>query len=365
MVDSDGNISGLGEGACTVTVTDAANCTETATFQIVEPDELSIDNVIIVDDTDGDSKGSISLEVSGGTGDLDYNWSEAGLPNSPLAENLFGGTYSVTITDENDCELIATYEVEGIRIVGTVVGVSCFGEVDGGVDIVITGGSGNYDISWTCNGQIDPDGSINGLPAGEVCTITVMDMDTDLSAEATFTITGPDAALNGEFKFNDCDEDISMAEVIIAGGTEPYDITWNTIPPQSGPTANDLEPGQDLIVIVRDANDCELMLTGRNTVCQDGDECFKSIEAITPNRDGKNDYLIIDCVFDYNNRLTIYNRWGQEVYQVDNYQNDWEGTESGGSNVEDGTYYWVLEVFVTGVDTRVYKGHVTVYREFN
>ena len=42
---------------------------------------------------------------------------------------------------------------------------------------------------------------------------------------------------------------------------------------------------------------------------------------ITPNGDGKNDVLVIDNIQLYpGNTLTIYNRWGREVYKTTNYQ---------------------------------------------
>lgn len=64
---------------------------------------------------------------------------------------------------------------------------------------------------------------------------------------------------------------------------------------------------------------------------------------ITPNGDGQNDVLDLsgvtagdDCEF------TVYTRWGTPVYNQAIYTNDWSGTTDGGSQLEDGTYYYVL-----------------------
>jgi gliding motility-associated-like protein len=62
---------------------------------------------------------------------------------------------------------------------------------------------------------------------------------------------------------------------------------------------------------------------------------------ITPNGDGKNDVLIIDNIQLYpGNSLTIFNRWGREVYQTTNYQNNW-GMDAG---LAPGNYFYLLKL---------------------
>jgi len=76
---------------------------------------------------------------------------------------------------------------------------------------------------------------------------------------------------------------------------------------------------------------------------------------MTPNGDGTNDLFTIRNVdaYDYN-KLTIQSRWGTIVYQVENYQNDWDG-----GNVSDGVYFYVLEIW-EGTDVINYYGTITV-----
>jgi gliding motility-associated-like protein len=67
---------------------------------------------------------------------------------------------------------------------------------------------------------------------------------------------------------------------------------------------------------------------------------------ISPNGDGKNDYLIIPGILRYQpNHLMIYNRWGNIVFETNNYQNDWAGTDNKGVDLPDGTYYYILDFF--------------------
>ncbi len=65
---------------------------------------------------------------------------------------------------------------------------------------------------------------------------------------------------------------------------------------------------------------------------------------ITPNGDGRNEYFVIRNLLQYDYRpIVIKNRWGRTVYQSQQYNNDWNG-----SNVPDGVYYGVLQIEVDG-----------------
>ena len=61
--------------------------------------------------------------------------------------------------------------------------------------------------------------------------------------------------------------------------------------------------------------------------------------AFSPNGDGVNDTFVIEGLKSVDNSITIFNRWGTEVYRSTNYQNDWNGSELPG-----GTYYYVLRI---------------------
>jgi gliding motility-associated-like protein len=69
---------------------------------------------------------------------------------------------------------------------------------------------------------------------------------------------------------------------------------------------------------------------------------------ITPNGDGLNDKWIIDCIENFpDNKVTIFNRWGDSVNSFKNYDNVshvWNGTTTDGKPLPDGTYYYVLTI---------------------
>jgi gliding motility-associated-like protein len=74
----------------------------------------------------------------------------------------------------------------------------------------------------------------------------------------------------------------------------------------------------------------------------------------TPNNDNVNDVLEFANVQYYRNELTVYNRWGQKVFEANNYQNTWRAADQ-----PDGTYFYTL---LLTDSAKEYKGHVTLLR---
>ncbi len=103
------SIDGLCEGTYIVTITDDNECEIIDSFYISEPPELAFDNIVKNDITDTNSKGSIQVNISGGTQNYTFGWTG---PNSFLStskniDNLEAGCYTLTVTDANGCTLVS------------------------------------------------------------------------------------------------------------------------------------------------------------------------------------------------------------------------------------------------------------------
>ncbi|ALL07954.1 hypothetical protein AQ505_22205 [Pedobacter sp. PACM 27299] len=79
---------------------------------------------------------------------------------------------------------------------------------------------------------------------------------------------------------------------------------------------------------------------------------------ITPNGDGSNDTFKIKGLENYpGTQVTIFNRWGNEVYRSDNYNNDWNG-----SQLNEGTYYYLILRREKSGTTTPFKGWLFIKR---
>jgi gliding motility-associated-like protein len=85
--------------------------------------------------------------------------------------------------------------------------------------------------------------------------------------------------------------------------------------------------------------------------------------AFTPNGDGKNDLfqptLGIDAV---GVDMTIFNRWGAEIYHTGKPNSGWDGTYKGKQPADVGTYQYVIKVRFRQGDVKTYTGDFTLIR---
>ncbi len=87
--------------------------------------------------------------------------------------------------------------------------------------------------------------------------------------------------------------------------------------------------------------------------------------AITPNGDGLNETFVFDILNlrpdDFpDNELIIFNRWGDVIFDAKPYNNDWDGVSNAGTQVPEGTYYYILRLNIG--QGEIIRGDVTVIR---
>ncbi|WP_066758704.1 T9SS type B sorting domain-containing protein [Crocinitomix algicola] len=259
------SISGLCPGEYQIVITDDNGCVSSPSIvEVTEPTEIIIDiastNPSCYDLCDG----SAIVTASGGTPGYSYTWSPtpgAG-DGTPTPSDMCADTYTVTVTDDNGCDNVASFTLtlpDEYDISSTVTDLACFGDTDGAIDIIVnSGGSGaGYTYTWSPTPPIgDGSPNVGGLTEG-TWSVTISDSefcDTTL----TFTITSPSelivdgsvishASCNGE-----CN---GSAEIEITGGTPTYSILWDDPLAQTSLVASDL-CADTYTVTVTDDNGC-------------------------------------------------------------------------------------------------------------
>ncbi len=358
-------VTGLGPDTCILVVEELGTpCVFEFEFVINEPDELTIDEINLVDD-DGTDSGEISVVVSGGTAPYIFDWGPGDLPNSPELTGVPGGNYTLVVTDANGCQVDAgTIRLPGALEIGALIqDVACRGEETGSITLMVAGGSGDYAYQWICDsGQSSTTSSIDGVGAG-ICSVTITDNESGVVIEEEFEVNEPNMDLNLEILSLECNDFTNQADLnlLATGGVSPYQFSIDGTQFQGSNTFTNM-PSGEWEVFVRDNGGCVRSFEIEVPNCFDED-CFEGRLVITPNGSGRNDNLIIKCAETTNNVLRIFNRGGQVIFEQNNYRNDWEGTTNRGNAVNEDTYMWVLEVFDNAGGREVYRGTVTVLRE--
>lgn len=242
------NISGLDYGTYGVSVYDNNGCSSSGSIDIDEPSEILLSASMTTDvSCYGYSDGEGEINVSGGTEPYDLDWDNGttsgnltGVLNGTHSiSGLTAGTYTVTATDNNSCTITTTFDVtEPPQITNTITITShanCYGTTDGGFDILISGGTANYNLDWTngtysdnlTNVDIGPH-HITNIPGGNY-SLTITDANTCEQIE-TFTITEPTELLlteNANTNVSCLGGTNGSIEIDINGGTPLYDLTWD------------------------------------------------------------------------------------------------------------------------------------------
>ena len=149
-----------------MTVTDDNNCTKVATYQVTQPADLVITLVNLSDESCfGEDDGAITIAISGGVTPYFAEWSNGFIGTT--ITGLTPDTYSVTVTDNNDCTKTASYTINTGGIVNVTLQqiqhVTCNGGNDGAITVSASGGEAPYTYLWS-NGGSGP--TISSLAAG-------------------------------------------------------------------------------------------------------------------------------------------------------------------------------------------------------
>ncbi len=335
------DIAGVTAGHYEVVVTDTNGCQLSLAIDLTEPTAIT-SSIATTPSSCTSANGTADLSVNGGVQPYNYIWS-----NTSTNEDLNGvvsGNYYVNITDMNGCShLDYAYvdNVSALAITSTINNANCFGNADGAVNVTILNGTEPYTFTWS-NGATTED--ITNVTSGFYSVIildaagcTVLDtFNIEQPTQLVLSLFSP--FTNGTYNISSYQGTDGSITSYVNGGVSPYNYLWSTN--ATTPDLNNLSAGI-YIVVVSDSIGCTI---------SDTIKLIDPLEmalptGLSPNGDGLNDYFVVHGLDIFpNNSIIIYNRWGNEVYKKDNYQNDWNGTTTSGDYLPDGTYFVILEI---------------------
>ncbi|PLX13544.1 MAG: hypothetical protein C0594_01095, partial [Marinilabiliales bacterium] len=212
-----------------VTVFDAAGCQETGIIEITEPQVLSLSVDLTQNPSCPESCDAIiSVLPNGGTSPYNYQWStNANGETSDYSGGLCEGSYTITVTDANNClNTVSTIltDPDPISISFDVTNAHC-NLSDGAISSIVSGGTGTYYYYWD-NGQTST--LINNIPAGTY-NLSIND-DNGCAASQSILVenlNGPEIGFSAESPTCSGNEDGILATVV-SGGTPDYNYLWST-----------------------------------------------------------------------------------------------------------------------------------------
>ncbi len=383
------NISNLAGGTYTVTITDESNVPRTTTATLTVQSSLAITNVNETSIFSGGFQvsasnacdGAANVSFTGAVGNASILWSNNA--TNAGTNTLCGGAYSVTVTDGLGCSSVWS---DALTVPPTVAGltetsspISCHGACNGAARVSVSGGVAPYNVEWS-TGQNEPVASGNDFSeavnlCGGTYTVTITDnngataiVDVVVEEPAQITVQFSDPIVPNTF--NSCDGQLFAN---VSGAVAPVNIIWSGSLGHSGtgPRSEGLCANEVVQYIVTDANNCAAILT--DTVPYPVDGCLRVRPVLTPaDQDGNNDYVHITCIETVKHRVEIYNRWGQIVFETEDYQNNddvnpgstttWYGLNKSGQAFAEGVYYYILTYLDVDGNEKQLKGHINLLK---
>ncbi len=229
--DDTEDLSNLGVGVYNLNVFESpTGCISVASVTLIEPADLDLTSNIQDLACFNDNSGNIDINVTGGTQPYNFDWDNlAGTNNTEDQPNINAGTYQVTVTDNNGCVIIDSYDIFEpleIGITAVITNNQCFGDAQGAIDVTIADGVAPYQYTWDTPSTSEDE---TLLAAGSYL-FTVTD-DNGCSRDSLFTITEPNQiifdAVVTDANCNISDGDITTN---VSGGTltsPDYSYNWN------------------------------------------------------------------------------------------------------------------------------------------
>jgi len=228
------NLTGLSAGTYTLTATDGSGCLAVSppfVINNVAGPSVNSGAIVITNGTCGQSNGAISGITATGSS-LTYVW-DNGAGTLINAENLSPGSYSLTVTDNFGCSVIAgPYTISSpagpvLNVGGVVIQAASCGVSNGSITGITSTGSG---LIYNWNNGIANTLDLTNQPAGNY-TLIVTDANNCTATSSVFTINSTGNLVLTSTSAVIVDEHCSQADgsisgIVVSGGTNPIAYSW-------------------------------------------------------------------------------------------------------------------------------------------
>ncbi len=258
----------LTAGTYTVKIKDSYNCVlDGPVIDIIEPTELKIDAILSenIKDCYGDNTGSITIQSSGGTPEIQYSIDNgySFYENGGSFENLSAGLYSIIVKDKNRCFVEGEAAIELTqpdRLVITEIttgNITCHGDNDGQIQVNAQGGTGSIQYSLGGVDYFDNAGLFAPLEPGDY-SVFVKDENACVASEALVQIYEPPLLVIENITGIDekcIDSNDGKITIYAIGGSNPLSYSIDGVNYDFNPAVTGLSPGK-YKPFVRDYNGC-------------------------------------------------------------------------------------------------------------
>ena len=373
-VDTDEVITGLLPGQYAITINDNFGNIDIILDEVIEPEELLL--TITTSDYNGQNiscpradDGMLNSIITGGHPPYQLDWSNGS--SGAVIYNLGPGLYDVTLTDDLGCQIIASAvitEPMPIETDITIADPNCSGLMTGSVIVEnAVGGTGTYEYSIDGqNWQMSP--SFTALSAGGY-EVYFRDENLCVFGEEINLIAPEIPIVDLGNNLTVALGDSTQVDGVTNDLTNPT-IIWS--PDVYLSCTGCLDP------IIRPANSIDYVITVESVDgCIDQDTLrievqkfrrFFAPTAFTPNQDGANDMFFINGGSEVAGieKLSIYDRWGSQVFEIENIPASiesvgWDGKYNG-NGLNEGTYLWVAEILFIDGEKINYSGDFVLMR---
>lgn len=221
----------LAAGAHTVSITDAAGCSTTASVDITENIlelTVALEETSPIKCADG-SYAVVEASIAGGKSPYQYQWS-TDKGQETKASNLAVGEYGLTVTDvagNTATAKINLNQPSPITATTTVRAPASTNNADGKARVNAKGGTGKYTYNWDSGETTQV---AEKLAAG-THTVTITDeagCTATTEVEITENILELTVALEEEASIKCAGENSAVLRVEANGGKPPFQYQWNT-----------------------------------------------------------------------------------------------------------------------------------------